>query len=162
MKILTVRAVSLVCAILTALMIFSFSADTGQESGEMSGEITEAILSVIGVTEENTPPADYEGIKENAHFLIRKLAHFSEYCLLGASLCVFFHTFSIQPRISCAVSFAISAAYALLDEWHQAFVPDRGPGMRDVLIDGAGALFGVLIASLAAYWLKRKHQGNHS
>jgi VanZ family protein len=34
----------------------------------------------------------------------------------------------------------ITVGYAGLDEWHQSFVPLREPSVRDVMIDGTGAL----------------------
>jgi VanZ family protein len=35
--------------------------------------------------------------------------------------------------------------FAVSDEFHQSFVKSRTPTVRDVLLDGAGALFGLLI-----------------
>ena len=57
MKIYIIRAISLFLAILTAGMIFSFSADTGEESGSLSEEITEKVLDTVGVDKETMPPA---------------------------------------------------------------------------------------------------------
>lgn len=159
MKRLIIRWSSLVLAILTAVMIYAFSADTGAESGQMSGEITEKVLNTVGITEQNTPPQEYAVIKENTHFSIRKLAHFSEYFLLGFFLCVFFCTFSMKRWAAALFALAISVLYATLDEWHQSFVPDRGPGVGDVLVDSAGALFGVLIVMLGAYVLMKRGRG---
>lgn len=156
MKILIIRAASFVCALLTALMIFSFSAETGEESGDLSGKITETILSAVAITRENTPTEEYAAITEKMHFAVRKLAHFSEYCMLGFFLCVFFHTFDLRSFVPGLFAFGISVVYASLDEWHQSFIPGRGPGLGDVMIDAAGALFGVLIVFFAARRLKRR------
>ncbi len=155
MKKLIVRYISLGLSILTAVMIFSFSADTGAESGKMSEEITEKVLSSVGINRENTPPKEYLEVKEKTHISIRKLAHFAEYCSLGFFLCVFFLTYSWSRLIAVLSSFGISVVYAILDEWHQSFVPQRGPGAVDVLIDSAGALFGAAVALLALYGCRR-------
>jgi VanZ family protein len=40
--------------------------------------------------------------------------------------------------------------YACTDEIHQIFVPDRGPGVKDVMIDTAGALAGIVIYLLVS------------
>ncbi len=149
MKIYIVRIGSLVLSILTALMIYSFSADTAQESGNLSGEITDKVLSTVGVDKETTPPLEYQQIKEKTEFSIRKLAHFSEYFLLGCFLCIFFQTFPLKAWIPLLLSLAVAVPYAALDEWHQSFVPGRGPGMRDVLIDSAGSLCGAIFAMIA-------------
>jgi len=38
-----------------------------------------------------------------------------------------------------ALAFALSVLYAVLDEWHQSFVPGRSGRLADVFIDAAGA-----------------------
>lgn len=76
-----------------------------------------------------------------AHFLIRKLAHITEFAAFSIAV---FHGVR-GPRSGWQLSWAIwtlmvAVAYAGLDEWHQSFVPVREPRVRDVLIDGLGAL----------------------
>ncbi|QCX34380.1 VanZ family protein [Caloramator sp. E03] len=39
----------------------------------------------------------------------------------------------------------ICVLYAISDEFHQVFVPGRGPNIRDVFIDSTGTLVGILI-----------------
>ena len=41
--------------------------------------------------------------------------------------------------------------YAASDEIHQAFVPNRGPAVRDVMIDTSGGIFAMLV-----YYLRTK------
>ena len=40
--------------------------------------------------------------------------------------------------------------YACSDEFHQAFVPGRGPAFRDVLVDTSGGLTALLIIYIRA------------
>lgn len=54
---------------------------------------------------------------------------------------------AILIAISIAVIFAIS------DEVHQLFVPGRGGQIKDVIIDSAGALVGIIYKGL--YGLKK-------
>src|SRR5215813_4825526 len=61
------------------------------------------------------------------HFIVRKLAHFTEYAILAYLAA---RAFSTSPRAALAnrwfiASLALVVAYALLDEYHQAFVPSR-------------------------------------
>lgn len=74
---------------------------------------------------------------ENLTFFIRKAAHFTEYLLLGLSL-----RWGIEKTLP-AVSIGI--LYAVSDEIHQAFVPGRSCELRDMCIDAAGLLTGVLL-----------------
>jgi VanZ family protein len=46
-------------------------------------------------------------------------------------------------------------AYALSDEWHQAFVPGRTPSLSDLGVDALGALC-ALVAVCLWVWLGRK------
>jgi len=39
------------------------------------------------------------------------------------------------------LAFGLCVLYALLDEGHQMFVPNRGPSLYDVALDSTGALF---------------------
>lgn len=164
MKIYIIRAISLFLAILTAGMIFSFSADTGEESGSLSEEITEKVLDTVGVDKETMPPAQYEEVKIKTEFSIRKLAHFSEYALLGFFFYVFFRTFDKKVWMTLLFTLAVCVPYAMLDEWHQSFVPGRGPGVVDVLIDSLGAFCGALVALgawiLVFHIVKRKRMKN--
>ena len=43
------------------------------------------------------------------------------------------------------LAFLICVIYAISDEIHQLFVPGRAGQVRDVLIDSAGSLLGIII-----------------
>ena len=43
------------------------------------------------------------------------------------------------------VLLAVGWAYAVLDEWHQSFVPGRNPDIADWLADAAGVAVGYTI-----------------
>jgi VanZ family protein len=69
--------------------------------------------------------------------VLRKLAHVSEYALLGLLLA--------RATRRPAVAVVLAAAYAVTDEIHQTFVEGRHGAPLDVAIDTAGALVGVLV-----------------
>jgi hypothetical protein len=48
-------------------------------------------------------------------------------------------------RVICA--WVIAATYGVFDEWHQSFVPGRYASLIDVLLDVAGAAFGIWLAT---------------
>lgn len=76
------------------------------------------------------------------HFITRKLAHFTEYAILGFLAARAFRT-SPRPGISerwFLISTALVVGFALLDEYHQSFVPTRTGTIYDSLIDMAGGL----------------------
>jgi VanZ family protein len=81
------------------------------------------------------------------HFITRKLAHFTEYAILGFLAARAFRT-SPRPALSrrwfliCAT---LVVVYALMDEYHQSFVPSRTASIFDSLIDMAGGLTALMI-----------------
>ncbi|MDY6314114.1 MAG: VanZ family protein, partial [Clostridia bacterium] len=48
-------------------------------------------------------------------------------------------------KTTAVISLLCSALYAASDEFHQLFVPGRSGEFRDVCLDSAGALTGILI-----------------
>jgi VanZ family protein len=50
------------------------------------------------------------------------------------------------------VAIGIVAGYAALDEFHQSFVPGRGPAVADVLLDAAGGVAAQLVVALFMLW----------
>jgi VanZ family protein len=69
--------------------------------------------------------------------VLRKIAHFCEYAILGALL--------LRALGSEVVAVTAGVAFAATDELHQHFVPGRHGAFRDVAIDAAGVLAGVLL-----------------
>ncbi len=69
--------------------------------------------------------------------VLRKLAHLTEYAVLGALL---YRALRREPA-----AIALAAAYAATDEWHQTFVQGRHGSPFDWLIDTAGVIVGVLL-----------------
>jgi len=81
------------------------------------------------------------------HFLIRKLAHCTEYAILNLFL-----YFSLNPRHpeswhtrSALASVVIAGLFSLTDEYHQSFVPGRTASLKDCGLDTLGALVGMLL-----------------
>jgi VanZ family protein len=83
------------------------------------------------------------------HFVTRKLAHFTEYAILGFLAARAFRT-SSHPAIRnhwFLISVALIVVYALIDEYHQSFVPSRTASVFDSLIDMTGGLAALVVIS---------------
>ena len=147
---------SLLLVIAVMVMIYCFSAQTGAESGKMSGRLTTWVLNLIIPDFENFTPEKQESIRSTVGFLVRKTAHFSEYALLGFSLLL--HIAQLEKKITVRLpwlwAWGIGTLYAASDEFHQGFVAGRGPSVRDVCIDSAGVIAGVLIM----LWILKKRK----
>ena len=90
------------------------------------------------------------------HMTTRKLAHFAEYALLGFLAA---RAFRGSPRPGLQrrwfpASLALIVVYALLDEYHQSFVPSRTGTVYDSFIDMAGGLTALIVVARRG-WLGR-------
>lgn len=75
-------------------------------------------------------------------FALRKAAHMAEYMVLSFLIFRALQRHSLRFKKSLFLTAIFSFLYALLDEYHQTFVPGRQGSMFDVLID----VFGIMIA----------------
>ena len=141
-------------SILMMALIFWFSAMPGKESAAMSGQVTQVAVQAVYPDYSSLPRQEKAGAYRLMEHLVRKSAHLTEYAVLGALLTLFFSTFTFKGRFLAALICA--ALYAASDEWHQAFVADRGPLLNDVLIDTAGASLGVILALLLVLAFRKK------
>lgn len=78
---------------------------------------------------------------------MRKGAHMTEYALFSMLLYYSLGGSSRRQWRNKPALWAvlIAAAYSLTDEFHQIFVPGRGPSIYDCGIDTIGACLGILI-----------------
>ncbi|PYL70761.1 MAG: hypothetical protein DMF26_21045 [Verrucomicrobia bacterium] len=98
--------------------------------------------------------------------VVRKCAHVTEYAVLALLLWRALRsipTLCAKMSISFAAGLLACALFAASDEFHQTFVKSRTPSVRDVLLDVAGALVGLLIgASFARRHFKKRRGAAHS
>ena len=140
--------------ILFISFIFFHSTMTGEKSGNESSGVV-AILQ--GLLDSLCIP-----LTVSEHF-IRKLAHFSEFAVLGVLTSVTFYVYdkNFKKYIKRLLQMLfICLATAVTDETIQLFVPKRSGMVQDVLIDFSGAFTGILIVSficMLVYFKRVKH-----
>ena len=161
------------CAITLGIMAFIFvqSAMPDYVSDEESSYIVDIVKGIINsVGNSSINP-------ELLTTIVRKLAHFTEYLVFGASLVL-----SIKglTEIICArknketrsssidetksktlimwplLAWAFGTLYAISDEFHQYFVPGRSCELRDMCIDSAGVAVGCIICMIILKNLNKK------
>jgi VanZ family protein len=82
--------------------------------------------------------------------VVRKCAHVTEYAILALLLWRALRripTLRAKMSISFAAGLLACALFAASDEFHQTFVKSRTPSVRDIFLDLAGALVGLLIGA---------------
>ena len=148
-------AICSVAVILWVAFIWSNSAKTGEESGEMSSQVQEVIVEVSEALNVDVPTTEHA---------VRKGAHFLEYTVLGALLgvdivliCALFSKGKfLLDILRLFISLPVAFSVALIDEFViQRATEGRGPSFTDVLIDMSGALLAtvciILILALVRY-----------
>ena len=139
-------------------MIFVFSSQPAPVSQETSDGIVNWLLRLLAPDYAGLDPARQAELRHIAVVIVRKGAHFAEYALLGAALLG--HVLAWRARRGLrrprTLAFGVGALYALSDELHQLFVPDRSGELTDVLLDSAGVALGVALLWL----LLRKRKGS--
>jgi len=144
-------------ALLVMLMIFFFSSQPAYDSSELSWSLTEQVVSSVNDRFQlNWTYEEQEQQIIRIEHYIRKLAHFTEFALLAVTLAVPLYHHYVQGVRMFLLVWGFSVIYAFSDEFHQLFVAGRTGRIDDVMIDSAGALFGVLIVWPLLHLLRAK------
>ncbi len=78
------------------------------------------------------------GLPGQWDFVLRKLAHITEYAILTWLLIRALKEYQLTTRQIIISSITIVVLYAVSDEYHQTFILGRQGAFRDVLIDSIG------------------------
>ncbi|GAB1476010.1 VanZ family protein [Bacillota bacterium] len=87
------------------------------------------------------------GFGKSANIVVRKSAHFGIYLLLGLFTTALGYVYSKKRWVGLLLGVSFPVTIAVLDEYNQGLV-GRSSSLSDVIIDGAGAFTGSLIAML--------------
>ena len=135
------KIISIVLVILWMSLIFIMSSFDATESSNQSGFIVNIISSILNISDINT-----------LSFIIRKLAHFTEYLILG----LFVYNMIKNCNQKTYIAILICILYALSDEIHQIFVPGREFKLLDITIDSIGSITGIFIFRVIQNYLYNK------
>lgn len=155
------RVLFLILLAIAFYVIYNFSAQNGEMSGSLSQKVTEFIVKIVSKIKTMDTATRLHWI-EKLHPIVRKLAHFGVYTVVGFSIMGFMCTFDIRNIFKVLISFVVGVIYAISDEFHQYFIPGRSARVLDVCIDSFGVLTGIFILVIIIVfteaiinWLKR-------
>lgn len=141
--------IKLFLIILWMIVIFMFSNQPANESGELSNSfINKTIVKIYEIFNGNISNEKKLEIINEYSYPIRKIAHFTIYFILGILCFIFFKDFSKHYVV---YSILICFLYACSDEFHQYFVDGRYASFIDVLIDTLGGIFSIIISRFIVY-----------
>ena len=138
------RIIFIILLLIAFWAIFNFSEQNGDISGSLSLKVTTKIVNLFAKFKNLNIEQKVHYI-QRLHPIIRKLAHFSIYMVVGFSMMGFMCTFDIKNIVKVVISFFIGVAYAISDETHQYFIPGRTASPIDVGIDSLGVITGIFI-----------------
>ncbi len=148
MKINIIRAILIILLILTFFQIFRFSNQNGEKSSGISRKITTAVTKNVKKIQE-LDENKQEEVLGKIEKVIRKLAHFSIYMVVGMLMMLLMSTYKIKQFDRIAISLITGIVYASSDEIHQLFIPGRSAMITDVMIDTLGISVGIILVIIA-------------
>ncbi len=128
------KIVSLLLLILWLYFIYYMSSHNATESTRESGVFVTFIMNLFHISN-----------KHLVTLIVRKLAHFIEYFILGILTVNCFNAFNKNKILYISLFCLI---IAILDECHQLFVPGRSFGYIDIMIDFIGGFSSIYLFKL--------------
>ncbi|MEG0090606.1 MAG: VanZ family protein [Oscillospiraceae bacterium] len=122
--------------------IFFNSAQVAEVSGVKSQQVTKIINEVLDKCNVEISLTEH---------IVRKLAHLSEYCLLGFWLMLTVRVYTKRLFVFSSWPMLGGLIVALSDEFFQSFIPGRSSQVRDVFIDFVGVCTGVVAAAILLF-----------
>ena len=131
--------------VLWMVIIFMFSNQKSVASTEKSKSfVRSTIITIYKLFDSNASDEKLEEIVETFDVPVRKIAHFTEYFILGILVLFTFKSYNIKD-IYLMILFCF--LYACSDEIHQLFVPGRSGNFIDIIIDSLGSISSILIVN---------------
>ena len=143
------RVIMTVLTVAAIAAIFYNSSLNADESTEQSSPLTDLIngwLRSAGISFTLT-----EGI-------VRKLAHFTEYSVLGALMLTTVYLYTGRRGKTLCIATPAGILVSVCDELIQLIPEGRSSEVRDVLIDSGGVLFAAIIVMIIISLLENRRK----
>ena len=138
-------------------MIFSLSAQDGEETGSLSAYLSELCVEIFdAVANKGWSESFKESLALYFEHPLRKMAHFGEYAVLGILIYILMRQWQERSPKLVKIQILWVVLSAVSDEIHQFFVPGRYSTLGDVLLDSAGGCFGMLCLVLLDKYLEKR------
>lgn len=121
----------------------------------ISNGLSEGLTAVIVQNVEGIS-SNHEFNMDSANHILRKNAHFFIYFVLGLFVSMALRKNGVARSWGFGLALLICVVYAISDEVHQFFIEGRGPQLKDVLIDSAGAFVGIGLFYFTKLMLRRR------
>ena len=129
------KQLSIILVLIWMTIIFIMSSFNAEDSANQSNFIVNIIANILNINNISL-----------LSLIIRKLAHFTEYLILGTLVINMFT--KNNAKKTYLLSILLCIIYAISDEIHQIFVPGRACQLKDILIDSVGSITGIYLFKL--------------
>lgn len=157
---LGIRLILLLLIVANLLMIFHFSHQSSDTSDQTSGRVTHAIANLFVKDFEDKTETEQNELLDRIHPIIRKLAHMTEFGMLGALIFLFLLTWENNLTLQYADALLLVLTTASIDEYSQTFSKGRAAQLADVGIDCFGAFLCCSFILLIVCCIHRKRKNN--
>lgn len=141
--------ISAAIVLATLAALFVFSGQDSEESNQVSGVVVDFVMKLFNMSD------DTETVN-TVTLVVRKLAHFTIFAVLGASLYAFTSSLLLlRPYISTLI---IGLCAAIINELQQLTSEGRTASIRDVAIDFSGVVVGSLIVWGIVRWVQNRRK----
>ena len=146
------KPLSFIPALLLMYMIFTFSSQPGDVSGQLSYKVSCKIVEAGDyIFDANLDDWQVDEWANKINFITRKLAHITEYFLLAIAVSFPLYVYGLHGFLLMLAAGILCVGFAAGDEYHQSFVAGRGPSVKDVGIDSIGIFFGIIIVRIIGW-----------
>lgn len=132
-------------------VIITFTLQSGEASGNLSGMLTAKLLGII---EYSNLSIDFETL----HWIIRKAAHVSEYVVFGLLAFYACKPYTLSFKKQVILVFLLGVMFAGFDEYLQTHIPNRAGQITDVIIDSLGLFKATVLVLLGRYLFRNHHE----
>ncbi|MFH1611782.1 MAG: VanZ family protein [bacterium] len=99
-------------------------------------------------------PSLQSGFPHYYDFVLRKLAHITEYFILTFLLIRALAEYNLSKKKILIIALVLAFLYATSDEYHQTFIVGRQGAIMDVMIDSIGILLSTWLGKIKMIKLK--------
>ncbi len=141
-----IMIIGIILSIAWMTIIFTYSSQNGEQVDNKATTIIETITENDQTYQEKTEEEKVL-VNNDYEFYISKTVHVLEY----GALCFFLFLAFIMIKkrwLNYLFAFLVTVIFAISDEYHQTFIPDRSARPQDIVIDAMAAIICILSLEL--------------
>jgi VanZ family protein len=150
------KPISFIPALIMMYIIFSFSAQDGTASSNLSYKVSYKVIAIADQKLDlNLTDKQITSCIRKINYYVRKTAHVTEYFILAVSIALPLYVYGLRGILLTLVAGIICVGFAFSDEFHQFYIQGRSSSTRDVFIDSCGSILGIISVRMFCYIIRK-------